>query len=253
MKTNDLKMICLLPFFFALVVLAIIPATSSEENTISYWTNEGNKYYINNETRKAEECYDYAIFLDSIKQPNAPAIGEINFGSIVYYWNNSTKIIIGPITFDFDLINPNNLDMRINNIYIENSYFEGERPENATIISLLTMGPKKNINYCCDLIPINGTHKCEPLERDFDYIKISSKELEHFVIGINSSTPGIYMVNLIVEYSFASETKRIAIAKDIFILFEDHQIKTQKIHINEVRAAKRPFLNFEIYKLRRYY
>jgi hypothetical protein len=61
------------------------------------------------------------------------------------------------------------------------------------------------------------------------------------------------MVNLIVEYSFASETKRIAIAKDIFILFEDHQIKTQKIHINEVRAAKRPFLNFEIYKLKRYY
>ncbi|MDQ1261739.1 MAG: hypothetical protein QG575_920, partial [Euryarchaeota archaeon] len=66
-QTEDVNIINFL-LFLALMILTTIPVASSEENAVNYWTIEGNKHFDKNETTKAEECYDYAIYLDSIKQ-----------------------------------------------------------------------------------------------------------------------------------------------------------------------------------------
>jgi hypothetical protein len=63
--------------------------------------------------------------------------------------------------------------------------------------------------FSCEIEPRVGNYECLQASDDFDYIRLSSGEMEAFRININAIAEGIYRLRMGMEYSIGGQTKRI--------------------------------------------
>jgi hypothetical protein len=61
--------------------------------------------------------------------------------------------------------------------------------------------------YFCNLQPAVRRNDALPLGKDFDYLKLSFGELEHFEISVNTTAVRIFRVRVGPEYTIAGESK----------------------------------------------
>ena len=107
------------------------------------------------------------------------------------------------LTVNFDITNPNSMDVRISEIKIK-----VERFDNISVRIEPLAGMQTKRNYVCQLSTNTDFYKCEWLNGKPDqYIKLAKNELEHFCINTQTQTAGFYQVSFWVQYVIGSETK----------------------------------------------
>jgi tetratricopeptide (TPR) repeat protein len=195
------------------------------KNAIDYWVEQGNNLFEQGNYEEAINYYDKAINLKN--HANSPITNEIatqcGYHLDASDRNNSNKVFNGicaepigdikggsnldskGVTISFDISNPNDLDMRISNIYINVSDYSNIN--NTNVIE--NFGVKRSRGYLCNIKPIIGSYECMKKSKDYDFIDLAPGELEHIVIDINTYVPGIYHIKIDLDYAIGSETGKI--------------------------------------------
>jgi len=115
--------------------------------------------------------------------------------------------------FTFDVTNPNTLDMRIVRFYVDVLKFidvdiigvwEGDRG-----------GGMRVRRFTCEIEPKVGRYECFSASDEFDYVRLSSGEMEAFCINLSVVAQGIYTVRLGMEYSIGGELRKIEVDNEI--------------------------------------
>lgn len=222
MLKNWVNLSCAL-FLVMLVALAV----GTESNALSYWNDQGNDLFNQGDITGAINCYDKAIKLGN--QTNAPIFNEIaiqcEYRMDALDKNNNThvfsKICAEPtssvkgqpnldsegLTLSFDVSNPNSMHMRIGNIYI--NIIKYNSTGNSKIIE--NFGVKKTRGFFCSIEPEIGSYKCIQTLNDDEFIDLAPGELEHFAINANTDTPGVYQMEISLDYAIGSETNSIIV------------------------------------------
>lgn len=219
---NRVNLCCIL-----FLVIPVAFAVGTESNALSYWNERGNNLFNQGNTTGAIDCYNKAIELGN--QTNAPIFNEIviqsGYRMDALDRNNSTqvylKICAEPTSFIkgtqnpdsedislcFDVSNPNNMHMRIGNIYT--NVLKYSSIKNPKIIE--NFGVKKTRGYFCNIEPEIGSYKCIQTLNDDEFIDLAPGELEHFAINVRTDTPGIYEMRISLNYAIGSETNSITV------------------------------------------
>lgn len=210
-----------------LLVILVSLASGIERNTIGYWNELGNNLFNQGDTAGAIRCYEKAIGLGN--QTNAPiftkvvtqcryimdAINKTNSNQIfsgvcagpISFSDIQPNSDYGSLTLSFDISNPNNMHMRICNIYIE--VIEYIPLMNPKIMEYFCI--KKTRGYFCNVKPNKGRYECIPAIGNDEFIDIAPGELEHLAINTSSNTSGAYRIQMNLEYAVGSETRNIIV------------------------------------------
>jgi hypothetical protein len=207
--------------YFILCIIILIYPSLGEDNAISYYLSQGNQEYFRGNYSGAIFWYDKAI--ESGYHPNSPIISttevSVPYGYGMRYneksnFNNTFYVSAEPIgiapseqdfILNFDITNPNNMEMRIKDIYI--NVVDYCQIENVTIAPYAAAGHTRQ--YFCNIEPEIRSYRCLKNNNSYDYIKLSSKELENFGIHVKSNTTGIYRLQISLDYSYGSNIGRI--------------------------------------------
>lgn len=108
------------------------------------------------------------------------------------------------IVINFDITNPNKIDLRIKDIYINVIEFYSVKILKTT--PLASAG--KIRKYYCNINSEKRLFNCKIQDKKFDYIKLSKGELERFGININSLIKGVYKLGVVVDYSIGDKEFR---------------------------------------------
>lgn len=210
----------------SLSIILVVLAAGTESNAVSYWIEQGNNLFNQGDYPGAINCYNKAIGLGN--QTNAPIFTEIithcGYSMDAIDQNNRTlvfsKICAEPtcsikdqhlssenLTLGFDVSNPNGMHMRIGNIYVNvikyNAIF------NPKIIQNFAKGYDRG--YSCNIKETIGSYKCVLTSKDYDFIDLAPKELEHIVINVGTDTPGTYELGISLDYAIGSDVNRIIV------------------------------------------
>lgn len=208
-------------------MMLVVLAAGTEINAVSYWIEQGNDRFNQGNYTGAIYCYNKAIELGN--QTNAPIftriVAQCGYRMDAFDKNNSTQVYSQicaeptrsikdqqkpeseDVALCFDVSNPNNMHMRIGNIYT--NVFKYNSIKNPKIIENFAKG--HNRGYSCNIKPMIGSYKCILTSNDYDFIDLAPNELEHIVINAGSDTPGAYELGIILEYAIGSETNKIAV------------------------------------------
>lgn len=211
------------------LVMPVALALGTESNAISYWNERGNNLFNQGNITGAINCYNKAIELGN--QTNAPIFNEIviqcGYRMVALDKNNSTQVFskicaeptssikgqqnpdLGDITLCFDVSNPNNMHMRIGNIYA--NVLKYNSIKDLKIIE--NFGVKKTRGYFCNIEPKIGSYKCNQTLNDDEFIDLAPGELEHFAINLRTENPGIYKMEIGLEYAIGCETNSIIVGE----------------------------------------
>jgi len=107
------------------------------------------------------------------------------------------------IILEFDVTNPNYLEARIVDIYIE--VIEYHHVEILGIAPIWAGGHMRK--FFCNIGPELKVYKAKPLTTEFDYIKLLHGEIEYFGIHVNTITPGVYKLKVSFDYSIGGVVK----------------------------------------------
>jgi hypothetical protein len=220
------------------------------DNAFNYFSEEGD--YAAEDGRYSEADYYYNIALAYQNHTNAPIINPIyieeyrkgsniecykdedQFGEQYYLRyegeNNSSYLVnafpICPKAYDaeisFDVTNPNEFDMKINNINLVISQYQ---PTNTVLVKCCYFGPSAEgiiREYICSIKPMTGIYECKQLSNEYDYIKLPPCEMESFSIYTDFLSPGVYKIGVDLNYTVANDRNNfstIGIIKEIEIGF----------------------------------
>lgn len=210
---------------FLLILIAL--STGTEKNAVSYWNERCKTLYNQGNFSEASDCWKRAIELGN--QTNAPIFTEIttqcSYRMDAFDKNNSTQVFSnicaeptgaiqgqpnqdsGDIFLSFDATNHCNMDMRIGNIYVDViKYNSIVKPK---IIQKFAI--RKTIGNFCIIEPIIGPYKCKTSLSDNEYIYLAPNESQHFSIIVNTDVPGVYQLEISLDYAIGSETERISV------------------------------------------
>jgi hypothetical protein len=210
------------------LVLIIAIASGTENNARTYWNTQGNELIKQGNYTRAAYCYNKSIELGN--QTHAPIFGEISVlcGEYRMYTHDnnssshvSSKICAEPISvrgqsdvnsgglvLRFDISNPNDMDMRIGNIYVD--VIKYNPIVSSDIIKLF--GTKRIVGCFCNIEPAIGSYKCIQASIGNDeFIDLAPKELEHFATNVYTDTPGIYQMRVELDYAIGWENNRIIV------------------------------------------
>jgi len=213
----------------SLSIILVVLAAGTESNAVSYWIELGNNLFNQGDYPGAINCYNKAIGLGN--QTNAPIFTEIithcGYSMDAIDQNNRTlvfsKICTEPtnsikgqpnlnpedLTLGFDVSNPNGMHMRISNIYV--NVIKYSSIFNPKIIKNFAKG--YNRGYSCNINPAVGSYKCVLTSKDYDFIDLAPKELEHIVINVGTDTSGIYDLRISLDYAIGSEVNQIIVGE----------------------------------------
>jgi hypothetical protein len=111
------------------------------------------------------------------------------------------------ICLTFDMTNPQQMEMRVQDISVEVlDYHEVDILEVSP-----TLSAGKTRWYFCNIKPNLGIYPCVQLSNEFDYIKLSYGELEHFSIYVNTITEGIYKLRVKMTVSVAGKVQDVIV------------------------------------------
>lgn len=108
------------------------------------------------------------------------------------------------ITLDVDLTNPNKSDMRIAAVYIDVLDYI---PMRVVTTEPVAAGGEIRA-FFCNVRNTTGSYRAEPAKSGFDYIKLSSGELERISLNVNTPDSDIYSLALTVDFSIGSTSRR---------------------------------------------
>lgn len=159
-----------------------------------------------------------------IPQPELPIFGQILSVSTLEMDavdKNTGQLHSGvsafPLTYrfhiTFDVINPNRLDLRISRLYVDVLKFI-----DVDIIGVwegALGGGMMMREYGCEIEPEIGRYDCHQISEGYDYIRLSSGEMEAFRINVEAVKEGIYELRLGMEYSIGGETKTLEADADV--------------------------------------
>jgi hypothetical protein len=113
------------------------------------------------------------------------------------------------IVLEFDIINLSKLEIRIIDIYVDVlKYYSVNVLE---IHPLMSAGTTRR--YFCDLSSTCDSYKCIQLSKGYDFIKLSSGELEHIGINVNTTIEGVYKLGASILYSLLGEQRRVKVGE----------------------------------------
>lgn len=117
------------------------------------------------------------------------------------------------VSLEFDATNPSRLDMRIVCFYVDMIEFT---EVDITDITHGAIGGELTVRkYVCEITPQIRRYKCTPFSGGFDYIKLSSGEMESFRIDVRTTAEGIYCFKVGMEYSIGGEINCTEVHSDI--------------------------------------
>lgn len=113
----------------------------------------------------------------------------------------------------FDVTNPNQFDMRIIRFYLDVLKFI-----DTAIIGVWENGLGGGMpvrEFGCEIEPCVGRYDCFQVSEGFDYVRLSSGEMEAFLVTVGVVKEGIYYLRLGMEYSIGGETRKIEVDDDV--------------------------------------
>lgn len=117
------------------------------------------------------------------------------------------------IGFTFEVTNPNTLDMRLVRLFVSVTEFT-----DVNICQVYTgdMGGGAIIRmFTCEIGSRVARYECIQASDGFDYIKLSSGEMETFRIDVIAPAEGVYRLMLVIEYSIAGKIGTVEADNDI--------------------------------------
>lgn len=129
------------------------------------------------------------------------------------YYGVDAYSLLYEADFTFDVSNPNQLDMRVVRLYVDVLKFI-----DVDIIGVWQgdMGGGMRVReFGCEIEPAVGSYDCHQISEGFDYIRLSSGEMEAFRINIGVVKKGIYRLRLGMEYSIGGKTNRVEVDDQI--------------------------------------
>jgi len=138
-------------------------------------------------------------------------------------------------SFAFDVTNPNPLDMRILRFYVDVTKFI-----DADIVDVWwgDMGGGMRVReFGCEIEPKVGSYECVQISDGFDYIKLSSGEMEAFCINVNAIAEGVYWLRLGMEYSIGGQTKKIEMDNEIVEIGIFDPVFHKPVHTSELGGS----------------
>lgn len=218
-------------FYFLLLVSLVLVSTPAGANAHKYIKEICDYCSEHSSYATADECYDYALTYPF----DGPIISRIwvipQYGYFIYAneennnLNRFTRILSEPISksegvpsgefrdisFIFSITNPNDMQMKIEDIYVE--VLEYYPIKDVNFEPILMGG--EYLDYFCNIKPELGLYKSIPLFNDVDYIKLDPGELESFNISVNTIHQGVYRLGICVEYTIGGRTELIDVRNPI--------------------------------------
>ncbi|SRR6266404_1621694 len=111
-----------------------------------------------------------------------------------------------PIKLQFDVTNPNKLDLKIDRFFIDVIDFANVEINKVWIWLGAGMPIRK---FECTIMPEIGRYECVKISEGFEYIRLSNGEMESFGIEIRTGTEGLYRLRLSMEYSIGEVSQQI--------------------------------------------
>jgi hypothetical protein len=121
-----------------------------------------------------------------------------------YYSVRACSLLYGG-SLVFDITNPNEMDMRIIEIYVDVIRFipidivgvwEGDKG-----------GGMMFREYGCDIESDIRRYRCFQISEGFDYIRLSPGEMESFRVYVVAEQEGIYQMRLAIKYSIGGDMR----------------------------------------------
>jgi hypothetical protein len=113
--------------------------------------------------------------------------------------------VLDGLKLTFDVTNPNTLDMRITRFYVDVVQYIS--PDIIGVWSGLAGGGASYRELTCEIAPARGRYECQLQSSEYDYIRLTHREMEAFRINIDVPQEGIYWLKLVMEYSMAGTIK----------------------------------------------
>lgn len=231
--------------------------SNTEENAAPLCSNCHTLYGGNPELRKEikarrdnwfEQCASQVV-VAKIDNENVglydiapPLFGRISM-SPLYAWmhgvdsKDAERHFIAPrayplglsqnIRLDFDITNPNEIDMRI--IGFRVLVIEYVDVEVLDIWARGIGGGVSLRKYDCEIKPSIGCYDCGKVSEGFDFIRLSKGELEVFSIELQVDAPGLYRIQVEADYSIGGKTERRLVNGDVidiaFLDFSQYEIR----------------------------
>jgi hypothetical protein len=129
------------------------------------------------------------------------------------FFNGVRAYPLDTVGLTFDVTNPNNLDMRLIRFFVDVVEFIDV---NILRVNAGAVGGGAIIhNFICEIGSVTARYKCIQVSNDFDYIRLSSGEMETFRIDVMAPREGVYRLMVALEYSIAGKSKTIEVDNDI--------------------------------------
>jgi hypothetical protein len=112
------------------------------------------------------------------------------------------------IVLSFDVTNPNHLDVRAVDLFVEVLDFVP-----VTVRQTNPVEAAGEIRpFFCNIRNAKGIYKAEKVG-DFDFIKLRNGELERFAIHVNTPDPGVYSLAIQLKYAIGAESYRTTVGR----------------------------------------
>lgn len=111
----------------------------------------------------------------------------------------SPSALSSGLTLSFNLSNPNRMDLGITALGLRvvafrSAEFSGLQGD---------LGVAHAYRHICMLSPGFALYECEPYDRSYDFVKLSSGEMEFFSVDLQAQQAGVYEFEVVVQYSSA--------------------------------------------------
>jgi hypothetical protein len=162
---------------------------------------------------KTDQRYQQPILGRIWTQPASFSMRAIDLTNPQRFFDGITACPLHTVGLTFDVTNPNKLDMRLVRFFIDVTEFT-----DISIIRVYTgdLGGGAIIRkFTCEIAPRVGRYACAQVSDGFDYIRLSSGEMETSRVDVTASMEGVYRLTLAIEYSIGGEVRTIAATDDI--------------------------------------
>lgn len=128
-------------------------------------------------------------------------------------FNDIRACPLDTVGLTFDITNSNELDLRIVHFFVDVTEFTDV---NISRVYTGDLGGGAIIRrFACEIEPEVGRYECTQVSDDFDYIRLSSGEMETFRIDVTAPAEGVYHLKLAMEYTIGGEIGTIEADDDI--------------------------------------
>jgi hypothetical protein len=152
---------------------------------------------------RTDRQYQQPILGQIWAQPASFSMSAVDRTNPQRSFNDIQACPLDTVGLTLDVTNPNELDMRLVRFFVDVTEFTD------VIISRVYTGDLGGgaiiRRFTCQIGSRVARYECVQVSDDFDYIRLSSGEMETFRIDVTAPAEGVYRLRLTLEYSIAGE------------------------------------------------